>query len=81
MCVEQKNLGCMNGWRENPAAYVEHLEKCGTEYESKYFLGRPDKFEIRKFRKYPVVVTNLGRCYNSYSCEQCGCTWSVDSSD
>lgn len=84
MCtVEKKDLGCMNGWYNgDPTAYTEHLEKCGEVVgEYKYFLGRPDKFEMRKDVRYNVVVTNLGRCYNRYTCQKCGCSWSVDSSD
>jgi len=28
-----------------------------------------------------VTSKNLGRCYNEYTCKDCGYTWQVDSSD
>jgi hypothetical protein len=77
----EKNLGCMNGWNGEPAEYTAHKETCGTEYQGKYMLGRPGHFEMRTYRRYDVVSRNLGRCYNEYHCNECGCTWSVDSSD
>ena len=31
---EMKYLGIMNGWKETPAEYTQHLAECGTEYET-----------------------------------------------
>lgn len=84
MCtVEKKDLGCMNGWDYSgePVAYTEHLEKCGEVVgEYRYYLGK-GKSEMRKDIRYDVVWTNIGRCYNRYTCQKCGCSWTVDSSD
>lgn len=65
--MKNKNLGCMNGWAKDPIEYTEHLEKCADK--------------TKKWDTYPIVKTNLGRCYNGYRCEKCGCSWTVDSSD
>lgn len=79
--MTQKNLGTMNGWKSEPAEYTAHKENCGHEVEYKYMLGRPGHFEMRTRRVQDVTVRNIGRCYNEYTCNECGCTWSVDSSD
>lgn len=76
-----KDLGCMNGWNGEPAEYTAHKETCGHEEQYKYFLGRPGDFEMRTRRVADVVRTTIRRCYNRYTCNECGCTWTVDSSD
>ena len=37
--------------------------------------------EIEIGCKHDMEVTNLGRCYNKYTCTKCEFTYSVDSSD
>jgi hypothetical protein len=86
MCTKEVkivNIGCQNGWdmKNPPAEYTKHLKCCGEEYETKYFLGSPDKFEIRKYRKNTLAQRNLGHCYNEYTCTECGIQFTVDSSD
>jgi hypothetical protein len=65
------DLGIMNGWKVIPEKYLDHLTKCG--YDMTWPNGRE--------RRYRLEEKNIGRCYNSYTCNDCGCSWRVDSSD
>ena len=80
-----KNLGIMNGWKEQPKEYTKHLAECGTEYEvtiaymepnpNGIGLVRKERQETR--RKYDTVVTKVGKysVKRTESCNECGCTW------
>jgi transposase-like protein len=43
--------------------------------------GWQDTPEIVKNCKHIRKVVNIGRCYNQFTCEECGFTYKVDSSD
>lgn len=74
------NLGTMNGWKMHPKEYEEHLEHCGTERSYLRYTGDPNKPEQAVIRDYQMIVENLGNCYNRYTCQDCGISYTVDSS-
>ena len=74
------NLGIMNGWREQPKEYTKHLAECGTEYTYKCAMGKPGVYEMRTGRRHDMTVTRKGNCYTGYKCNECGISYSVDSS-
>ena len=76
--IKTIDLGCMNGWEwrykdtgGEPPEYTKCGKECGEEYEHR------GKTYVRR----PIVRTNLGNCYNRYTCTKCGITYTVDSSD
>ena len=77
---DMKNLGTMNGWKVQPQEYKNHLENCGHESAPfRYCLGKPGEYEMRTQRVYQVAKKKLGNCYHQETCQECGCTWAVDS--
>ena len=68
------NLGCMNGWTEDPPEYKDHMLYCA---EYKPSQGSNERIV---FKTYPVTEAKIGNCYYRYTCPKCGITYSVDSS-
>lgn len=75
------HIGCMNSWKAEPTKYKKHNENCGKKILSKYVLGNPNNFEMREIKVFNVQITKLGSGYNKYTCKDCECTWTSDSSD
>ena len=67
------DLGCQNGWKENPPAYEKHLAECGEE---RYLNGK-----LLSFKAYPETETKIGHCLTRMTCPKCGITYTADSSD
>ena len=78
--VEFRDLGIMNAWTSIPKEFTHHEENCGAEVEYKYLLGVPGTYEMRKKRVPNVVFTERGT-FSTHYCHDCGCKWSIDSSD
>ena len=76
-------LGCQNEWDMNnpPELYTQHMQNCGTVRKSLVYNGNPNTPTEYEYRAYNIKHVNLGRCYNSYTCQDCGIQYSVDSSD
>ncbi len=74
------DLGTMNGWKERPQEYKDHLANCGTERIALVYHGDPNNPTEETVRDYNVYRRNLGMCYNQYTCNDCGITYKVDSS-
>ena len=80
-----KNLGTMNGWKEQPAEYTKHLAECGTEYQTTIIYNEPNpngvglvrKERQETRRKYDTVVTKVGTysVKRTETCNECGCSW------
>ena len=77
-----KDLGTMNGWVDQPTEYTKHLAECGTERETVWSdtVNGVITHIPKMVRVYNETQKQLGNCYNEYACNDCGCTWSVDSS-
>ena len=73
------DLGIMNGWKEQPQEYTDHLANCGTERIALIYHGDPKNPTEEIVRDYNVSRRNLGTCYNQYTCNDCGITYKVDS--
>ena len=83
--VDMKNLGTMNGWKEQPAEYTKHLAECGTDkqvtiaYMEKNPNGvgnvRKQRQETRRY--YDTTVTKVGTysVKRTETCNECGCSW------
>lgn len=85
-----KNLGTINGWINNPPkAYTDHLKNCGQTYTSKVWDMEFDAdgkyvgsvLAEREAKRYNVTSKRIGRCRSNETCNDCGCSWQVDSSD
>ena len=75
-----KDLGTMNGWQKMPVEYTKHTADCGCEYSLKDYFG-PKEYAITTSRKYNMTITQRGKCYHNYYCNDCGISYNVDSSD
>ena len=73
------DLGIMNGWKEQPQEYTDHLANCGTERIALIYHGDPKNPTEEIVRDYNMTRTNLGTCYNQHTCHDCGITYRVDS--
>ena len=83
--VDMKNLGTMNGWKEQPKEYTKHLAECGTEYQATIIYNEPNpngvglvrKERQETRRKYDTVVTKVGTysVKRTETCNECGCSW------
>ena len=74
-----KNLGIMNGWKEQPKEYTNHLAECGVEYEQTicYMDGSTPKERTEIARRYDTTITKTGTysVKRTETCHECGCTW------
>ena len=74
-----KNLGIMNGWKEQPKEYTKHLAECGQLEPSVYAFmkdGKPCQ-ETRMVRRYNTTVEKVGTysVTRTETCHDCGCSW------
>ena len=78
-----KNLGHMNSWNQGqlPTPYTTHLENCGNERIATLYHGDPNAPTQEVVRDYNMNIENLGTCYNKHTCNDCGITYSIDSTD
>ena len=80
-----KNLGIMNGWKEQPKEYTKHLAECGTDKQvtiaymepnpNGVGLVRKERQETRRY--YDTTVKKVGTysVKRTETCNECGCTW------
>jgi hypothetical protein len=56
---------------------------CTTEDICDPRKTRPYSYAVlpRECTHANCTTRNLGRCYNEYTCTDCGYTWTIDSSD
>lgn len=60
--------------------YFITTDTCFDKNVPNHYGWRP-RFFMWKICAHEYEGTNLGRCYNSYTCKVCGHTYSIDSSD
>ena len=80
-----KNLGTMNGWKEQPKEYTKHLAECGTDKQVTIAYMEPNpngvglvckkRQETRRY--YDTTVTKVGTysVKRTETCNECGCSW------
>ena len=77
--IDMKNLGIMNGWKEQPKEYTNHLAECGVEYEQTicYMDGSTPKQRTEIARRYDTTITKTGTysVKRTETCNECGCSW------
>jgi hypothetical protein len=75
------NLGIINGWATKPIEYTKHLAECGTEYTGTWCetVNGVITHTPKTYRRYDMAVKRLGTCYRQETCNDCGCSWEVDS--
>ena len=74
-----KNLGIMNGWKEQPKEYTKHLAECGQLEPTVWAFmkdGKPCR-ETRMVRRYNTTVEKVGKysVKRTETCNECGCSW------
>ena len=77
--IDMKNLGTMNGWKEQPAEYTKHLAECGQLEPTVWAFmedGKPCS-ETRMVRRYNTTVEKVGTysVKRTETCNECGCSW------
>ena len=77
--IDMKNLGIMNGWKEQPKEYTKHLAECGQLEPTVWAFmkdGKPCR-ETRMVRRYNTTVEKVGKysVKRTETCNDCGCSW------